>query len=236
MLDAIGAGAHRVTEIGGRLGRPATSMARPLERLQAMGVVRREVPFGESEKKSRRSLYTIDDPFFRLWFRVVAPHRGLLATSPRASRLELLDRYWGGLMAQAWEELCRRRIPFLAPESPLAELGPWGPAGRWWRSNEPEWDLVSRSLDGDTLLLGEVKWSARSWGSRGVERSVDELRARPAPSIRPLPGESSILRALFVPALSRQVESLARTERDVFVVTADDLLAPSDGAGTLGAT
>ncbi|HSS79007.1 MAG TPA: ATP-binding protein, partial [Thermoanaerobaculia bacterium] len=80
ILDAIGMGAHRASEIAGRLGRPATSMSRPLDRLLGMGLVRREVPFGEPEKASRRSLYKIDDPFFRLWFRVVAPHRGQLAS------------------------------------------------------------------------------------------------------------------------------------------------------------
>ena len=57
-------------------------MSRPLDRLVGMGLVRREVPFGESEKKSRRSLYKIGDPFFRLWFRVVAPNRATLATNP----------------------------------------------------------------------------------------------------------------------------------------------------------
>ena len=76
-LDAIGAGAHRVSEIAGRLGRPATSMARPLDRLVGIGLVRREVPFGESERQSRRSLYRIDDPFFRL----LVSRRG---TQPRA--------------------------------------------------------------------------------------------------------------------------------------------------------
>jgi hypothetical protein len=61
-------------EIGGWLRCPAT-LTSPLDRLVEMGLVRREVPFGESEKKTRRALYKIDDPFFRLWFRVVAPHR-----------------------------------------------------------------------------------------------------------------------------------------------------------------
>jgi AAA+ ATPase superfamily predicted ATPase len=128
---AIGSGARRVSEIAGRLGRPATSMARPLERLVAMDLVRREVPFGETEKKGRRSLYKIDDPFFRLWFRIVAPHRGLLAASPRPARLEVLRRLWSGLAAQAWEELGRWRLPFLPASTRLAEAGPWGPAARW---------------------------------------------------------------------------------------------------------
>jgi hypothetical protein len=65
VLDAIGAGAHRVSEIAARVGRPATSIARPLDRLVGMGLASREVPFGESEKKTRRSLYKISDPLFR---------------------------------------------------------------------------------------------------------------------------------------------------------------------------
>src|SRR5690606_30187438 len=76
VLDAIGAGAHRVSEIAGRLGRPPTSLSRPLDRLIELGLAVRDIPFGEPPRSSRRSLYRIADPFTRLWFRVVAPHRG----------------------------------------------------------------------------------------------------------------------------------------------------------------
>jgi AAA+ ATPase superfamily predicted ATPase len=73
VLDAIGAGAHRVSEIAARVGRPATSISRPLERLLGMRLVRREIPFAESEKKSRRSLYKIDDPFSVFGFESLLP-------------------------------------------------------------------------------------------------------------------------------------------------------------------
>ena len=33
----------------------------------------------------------IDDPFLRLWFRVVAPHRTALAAAPREARLRYVD-------------------------------------------------------------------------------------------------------------------------------------------------
>ena len=79
-LDAIGAGAHRVSEIAGRVGRPATSMSRPLERLLALGLARREVPFGDSEKKSRRSLY---DPLSAGHGNDISPHRRDALTSQR---------------------------------------------------------------------------------------------------------------------------------------------------------
>ena len=63
LLDIIGAGAHRAGEIGGRLGKPVSSLARPLATLVAMNLVRRETPYGSDPKSGKRSLYRIDDPF-----------------------------------------------------------------------------------------------------------------------------------------------------------------------------
>ncbi|MQA89600.1 MAG: hypothetical protein GEU90_05130 [Gemmatimonas sp.] len=225
VLDAIGAGAHRVSEIAGRLGRPATSMARPLGRLIGMGLVRRDIPFGETEKKSRRGLYRIDDPFFRLWFRVVAPHRGVLTASSRRARLQLLEKYWPGLAAEAWEELCRRRLPFLSERTPLlSEHGPWGPASRWWRGNEAEWDLVSLSLDSKRILLGEAKWSSGPFGAREVSKAASKLRGRPPPSALSVPADTKVHRVLLVPALDRQAEAALPRDGDLIVVTARDIL------------
>ena len=113
LLDVIGAGAHRVSEIAGRLGWPASSLSRPLAALTEMGLVRRETPFGSEPRSGKRSLYRIDDPFLRMWFRVVAPARTALAQAPRETRLEYWRRHRASLEAQAWEELCRMAVPFL---------------------------------------------------------------------------------------------------------------------------
>lgn len=198
ILDAIGAGAHRVSEIGGRIGRPATSLARPLERLRGMGLVRRDVPFGESEKQSRRSLYVIDDPFFRLWFRVVAAHRGELATGTRRTRLQLLENRWPHLVANAWEDLCRRRLPRLSPATVLGRLGPWKPASRWW-VGAAEWDVVSEAVAGTSILLGEVKWSERPFSARQIAAEAERLKRKPAPVLPARFEKHRIVRALFVP-------------------------------------
>ncbi len=220
ILDAIGAGAHRLSEIAGRLGRPATSMSRPLDRLVGMGLVRREVPFGESEKKSRRSLYKIDDPFIRLWFRVVAPHRGQLASAGREARLQVLDRYWSELTALAWEELCRKRLPRMDPATPLASLGPWGAASRWWKGAAPEWDVVSESIDGRRLLLGEAKWSAKPFGQAAFDRAARELAAKPAPALPPKYARHEPVRALFLPELAGEPGT---RPTDIVIVTGKDL-------------
>jgi AAA+ ATPase superfamily predicted ATPase len=223
LLDAIGAGAHRVSEIAGRLGRPATSMARPLDRLLGLGLVRRELPFGEDEKNSRRGLYKIADPFFRLWFRVVAPYRAQLASGTPAARRQLLARFWDNLCAQSWEELCRHQVTRLPTESSLGQLGPWGPASRWWHGAQPEWDLVSDSLDGQRVLLGEVKWSTRPFDRRTLEAALHELGARSAPPLPSRLAGAEIIRALFVPTVASR-GSAARVPESLMLITAEDLL------------
>jgi AAA+ ATPase superfamily predicted ATPase len=222
VLDAIGAGAHRVSEIAGRLGRPATSMARPLDRLLGMGLVRREIPFGELEKTSRRSLYKIDDPFFRLWFRIVAPHRGPLASGSRQARLRLLARFWDDLAGQAWEDLCRQQIPRLE-ETKQGRLGPWGPAARWWEGTAPEWDLVSESFGGGALLLGEAKWSAKPFGARALARARAELVAKPVPNLPVRYAGHATVRVLFVPKVEAGME-LPGLDGGPLVMVADELL------------
>ena len=51
-----------------------------------------------------------DDPFLRMWFRVVAPNRAALVAGSAASRGVLLAEHWSALLGQAWEELCRRCV------------------------------------------------------------------------------------------------------------------------------
>jgi uncharacterized protein len=180
VLDAIGAGAHRVSEIASRIGRPATSLSRPLERLIELGLAVREVPFGESPRASRRSLYRIADPFTRLWFRVVAPHRAELVSGTARSRRALLARYWDGLVSTTWEQLCRHAVPAMSHRL-LGEPGTWKPVSRWWGGNAAEWDLVAEDIAGQRLLLGEVKLGATDVRARAAEllrRAPPELPAK----------------------------------------------------------
>lgn len=214
LLDVIGAGSHRISEIAGRLGKPASSLSGPLATLCEMRLLRREIPFGSPPRSGKRSLYRIEDPFLRLWFRVVAPHRASLAAAPRETRLAYWMRARPALESLAWEELCRMAAPTLhRTDSPVGVLGPWEPAQRYWRRNEPEVDLVARSLDGKRLLVGEVKWTADVRRRHPPERPVSAH----------LPGVSGaeVIHARFVP------DPVRRRSRapEVHEVGAADVLA-----------
>jgi len=192
-----------------------------MERLLGMGLVEREVPFGEPERKGKRSLYRVRDPFFRLWFRVVAPYRGLLAGVGRGQRRRLLDRHWDGLVAATWEEMCRGAVSRLDDDPSARTGGPHGEVRRWWRGNAPEWDIVAESLAGDRLLLGEVKWSAKPFSSRDLKRLEREIASRPPPDLPQRFRGREIRRALFLPALER---GCRKTSRSVVILTAGDVL------------
>lgn len=197
VLDAIGSGAHRVSEIAGRLGRPATSLSRPLDRLIELGLVTRDVPFGEPPRSSRRSLYRISDPFTRLWFSVVAPHRAAFVSGSPAARLRILDRHWKGLVGEAWEQLCRHRMPWLV-HGRLGEAGTWNPALRWWLGEAPEWDIVAEDSGARRILLGDAKV-----GLRDIRRGAAEVASRSAPELPVAFRRHAVVRAVFVPETQR---------------------------------
>jgi hypothetical protein len=221
ILDAIGMGVHRLSEIASRAGFRSTSLSKPLERLVGMGLVRREIPFGESEKTGKRSLYRIADPFTRLWFTVVAPHRALLATAGAVDRVHLLRRSWARHVASVWEDLCRDHAGRLLGDSARDERRKWGVARRWWHKDAPEWDVVAEDAAGKSLLLGEAKWKGRPFGPRDLARAARDVADKPPPS---LPGRFAghrHVRVLFVPQIAGRG---VRTIGHVRVATGDGLL------------
>ena len=216
LLDTIGAGVHRVSEIAGRLGRPASSLSKALASLIEMGFVRRETPFGSNPRSGKRGLYRIEDPFMRLWFRVVAPHRAALVGAPRETRLHYWYRHRPALEAQAWEELCRMAVPLLhRADIPLAGLGPFEPAQRYWRGNAPEFDVVARSIDGRRLLVGEAKWPASTATGPG-----SRLGRRAKTMGLPGAASSRLVHVLFVPDVMN-----VETDVGVEVVDAKTVMA-----------
>jgi AAA+ ATPase superfamily predicted ATPase len=196
LLDVIGGGAHRLTEIAARLAQPATALARPLSRLIDLGLVCRETPYGEPEKNTKRSLYRIADPFFLFWFQVVAPRRAMLAQAPRQTRIALWRNQKSRLESAAWENLCRAYVSRNPAPLVAGDTG-WLPAKRWWQGKAPELDIVSTSMTGNRLLIGEAKWSTAAFSGQEAARLAAALETRPVPAC--LSGEKKPV--LFLPAL-----------------------------------
>ncbi len=193
ILSLIGQGCHRISEIAARLGKPATALSRPLQRLQEMDLIRREQPFGEASRGGKRTLYKISDPFLRFWFRFVDIDRSRLGAGQLNAVAADIEKSLPHHIGEIWDELARASVPHLT-------LGgkTWGPAGRWWGAgtdHKPlELDLLALSNDDRSVLVGEVKWTT----ARNTDRLLAELeeKARRLPEV----GAREVVAALWLKA------------------------------------
>ena len=191
ILALVGAGCHRLSEIAARLGKPATSLTRPLQRLVELDLVRREVPFGSSHRDTKRTAYRIPDPFLRFWFRFVEPARSRIdAGLVRAVASEIAGSF-GHHAGSVWEDLVRTAVPRMKCAGTE-----WSEVGRWWGTGldgKPmEIDIVASVPGGRTLLVGEAEWSERP----DPQRLLGELERKAAKF--PLAKDRRVVLAVFL--------------------------------------
>jgi AAA+ ATPase superfamily predicted ATPase len=157
ILALVGQGCHRLSEIGARLGVPATSLSRPVGRLLDCGHLRREVPFGRSLRDTKRTLYRLGEPLLAFWYRFVEPNRSRLAALQIPAVRRDITQAWPAFLGDAWETLARDS----APKIEIAGRT-WGPASRWWGTTRTgrkvELDIVAADADDPSrVLVGEAK-------------------------------------------------------------------------------
>ncbi len=215
ILDAIGLGCHRISEIAGRIGQQATSLSRPMQRLIELDLVSREIPYGVQEQNSKRALYKIKDPFLRFWFEVVASHRSMLAQITPVNRKKMLVNVLPTIYANMWEELARNAVPWL---SQMWGEEHYGQAGRYWHGNNPEWDILAETYDQSVLFIGKAKWTKKN-SSTWIHETLNELKAKGIPPIGN-PNRSHRLFVLFIPEKPKHL----KLPSDVRVVDASEVI------------
>lgn len=182
LMSVIAFGANRLSEIAARMGKDATTLSGPIDKLIQLGYVRREIPFGESPKKSKKGIYRINDPLMEFYYTYVMPNLSNIARGRRNVVMEEIRSSLPQYVSGHWERLCREAV------SGNYILGRrWGEASRWWGSvplSEPdangnkyrpiELDVVAESTDGKSLLVGECKWTEADY----AERLLAELKKK----------------------------------------------------------
>ena len=149
LLEVIGRGAEKPSEMAARLGTVQTNLSRMLQQLLDASVLVRELPFGESARSTKKTRYQIQDPALRFWFRVYSPHRTRWHRYTKAEKNRLLHDH----ASTVFEDHCRHQHP---------------EAARYWEG-DIEFDFVRTEESGvkdRRAIVTEVKWKTLSTSER----------------------------------------------------------------------
>lgn len=178
IMSVIGNGCNRLSEIAARLGKKATDLGNPLNKLIQLGYIERELPFNENLKNSKKSIYRIADPFMDFYYRFIIPNRSLIGLG-HVKRVEQriiveFPRY----VSLHWEKICRDSI---SGNELFGHV--WDIAARWWgnvsETERIELDVVALSEDKKHLLVGECKWTEKENSEILMKQLVEKASKLP---------------------------------------------------------
>ena len=168
IITAIAGGASRPNEISTKVGLESAICAKYLKVLLDLGILTKTTPI--TEKFGKRTIYRIEDNFFRFWYRFV-PQNISAISSGRFPQIyeQAVKQYIPTYMGLVFEKMCRDYLLRYETFYPilLSEIG------EWWGSNpktkkEVQINIVGTSAENDEYIIGSCKFKNEKIG-------IDEL-------------------------------------------------------------
>lgn len=163
ILYSISKGATRAGEIAAGAFLETKDLSYYLDTLMKLGFLRKEHPVAE-KLSTRKTIYSIDDPFLRFWFRYVLVHRDSIEAGDVSSVIEDLDKSYDRYLGETFEQVGKEMLMYLNLQDKLPfrlrSIGrQWGkipnmPKGK----NDYEIDIVVLDQDSKNILFCECKW------------------------------------------------------------------------------
>lgn len=179
ILKTIGAGYHTLNEISNESLVSKTHLSTYLNTLQELRLVERRIPVTvppAERRKSRQGRYHLSDPYFRFYFRFLAPFQDVLTSEPQRV-LEAVRQNLRAFVEQtAFEELAQEWVRRAGRSHELLFV-PEAVGSHW--SRQVQVDVVAVNWQSKELLLGECKWT----GSAIDRETVRELIYDKAPKV-----------------------------------------------------
>lgn len=137
VLEAIGRGAHKPSEISSRLGAKQNSLSKVFLQLIDTSLIERQLPFGSPEKDAKKSLYKIKDPMLNFWYSVYSGTRSQWQSKSKTEKMKLLYDF----SSQVFENEIRQLLK----------------GSRYW-SDQLELDCI-KQIDKNSIAIFEIKFS-----------------------------------------------------------------------------
>lgn len=158
IISAIASGSSKMSEISGKVGEETSVCTQYIKNLISLGIIRRETPFGEDS--SRKTIYAIEDPMFRFWYRFIPENQSLISRGMADLVYQRIEPYLYNFMGSVFEEICKQYLWRLLMQGKAAI--DFTDLGRYWGTNprtrqQFEIDIMG-TADKDTALFAECKW------------------------------------------------------------------------------
>lgn len=158
IIAAIATGASKLNEIAGKIGEDTGTCATYIKNLVTLGIVRKEMPYGE--KASRKTIYSLEDNMFRFWYRFVLHNTSIISRGATELAYQRIKLELFSYMGAVFEEICKQYLWKLLLQGKSAI--DFSDIGRWWGTNpktksQVEIDIVGG--DKESALFAECKWT-----------------------------------------------------------------------------
>ena len=158
IITAIATGHTRMSEISTKVGEDTNVCSNYLKNLMSLGIVQREIPYGE--KASRKSVYSIEDNMFCFWYRFVMDNNSIIARGAADMVYKRIEPQLSNYMGRVFEEICKQYLwkQLLDGNVPVEFVS----LGRWWgndpiQKSQAEIDIMGEQ-DSESALFAECKW------------------------------------------------------------------------------
>ena len=179
ILNAIGNGCTRMNEISSKTGFDTPKVTQALKRLEAVRIVKRDIPI-LNEKNKKLAQYVLMDGMFGFWFRfvskaVMAVERGYGAQYFDNNVRPFIHDYMG----QVFETICQE---YVLRNGITGEYGRILTQTGKWRGTDPikkcpaDIDVVRVDAVNKTAVIGECKFKNASFEKEDYETLMDRSR------------------------------------------------------------
>lgn len=168
VISAVAGGASRLNEISTKIGLESGICTKYLKVLLELGILKKETPI--MEKLGKKTIYIIDDNFFRFWYRFVPRNMSIIS----AGRMDLVyeqavKKHYPDYMGLVFEKICQEYLSRYAKNLPIL----LGSVDQWWGTDsktrkEIQIDIVGTPVEGNEYIIGSCKY-------RNEKIGIDEL-------------------------------------------------------------
>ena len=168
IISAIAGGASHLNEIATKVGLASGICTKYLKVLLDLVIVKKETPI--TEKPGKKTIYVIDDNFFRFWYRFVPRNMSAISAGRMNAVYEqAAKKYYPDYMGLVFENMCREYLNRYAKNLPILLSS----VGQWWGTDsktrkEVQIDIVGTPVEGNEYLIGSCKY-------RNEKIGIDEL-------------------------------------------------------------